>query len=60
MNNAVELYVDSEMTLGPGECKKAILGFRGVSKGPAQLRLIHRRDDGDPRRITCDIRQEAQ
>jgi hypothetical protein len=60
LKKQLRLLSDGDMTLGPGECKQAILGFRGVTKGPAQFRLIHRRDDGDPRLITYDIGRHSR
>ena len=47
---------DGEMILIPGESKKAILGFRGVSKGTTQLQLWYRCGEGKRQQIECEIR----
>jgi hypothetical protein len=59
LKNQLRLLSDGEMVLGRGDRKKAILGFRGVSKGAMQLQLFYRRDDGERRQMTWDLRQEV-
>jgi hypothetical protein len=51
---------DSEMLLKPGECKQALLGFRGVSKGTDQLQLLYCCHDGKPQQARCPIFQGQQ
>ena len=48
---------DGEMLLKPGECKKALLGFRGVSKGADQLQLLYCCRDGEKQQVQCAILQ---
>ena len=55
LKKQLRLLSDGEMVLQPGECKKAILGFRRVSKGATQLRLRYRCGGGEQQEITCDI-----
>lgn len=46
---------DGEMLLKPGECKKALIGFRGVSKGAGQLQLWYCCQDGEKQQARCAI-----
>lgn len=46
---------DGEMLLGPGECKEALLGFRGVSKGVDQLQMFYSCDNGEMQQVLCAI-----
>ncbi len=55
LKKQLRLLSDDEMALRPGELKKAILGFRGVPKGAAQLQLWYRCGEGDQMMIVCDI-----
>ena len=48
---------DGEMLLKPGECKKAFLGFRGVSNGADQLQLLYCCQDGEKQQVRCAILQ---
>ena len=60
LRKQLHLLSDSEMVLGRGDCKKAILGFCRVSREAAQLQLSYRRGDGERREITCDILQAGR
>ena len=55
LRRQLRLLSDGEMTLGAGERKKAILGFRGLRTAPTHLRLSYRCQDGTPERIECAI-----
>ena len=60
LKKQLHLLSDSEMILGPGSSKKAILGFRRVSKGTAQLQFSYRRANGERQQMTCDIPQAGR
>jgi hypothetical protein len=47
---------DSDMVVRPGECRKAILGFRGVSKGADQLKLFYHCGTGEKQQVQCSLR----
>jgi hypothetical protein len=51
----LKLLSDGEMLLRPGERKKALLAFRGVSKKPDELRLSCYCQDGERLRIECAV-----
>ena len=51
---------DGEMLLKPGECKKALVGFRGVSKPADQLQLFYCRRDGETQLVQCAVLQERR
>jgi len=55
LRKQLHLLSDGEMVLRPGETKKVILGFRGVTKAPSQLHFSYRCDGGE-QQIACDIR----
>lgn len=46
---------NSEMRLKPGDCKQALLGFRGVSKRADQVQLSYCCGDGEQRQVQCGI-----
>ncbi len=56
LKKQLHLLSDSEMVVGPGDCKKAILAFRGVPKGAMQLVLHYHSDGREREQITCEIR----
>lgn len=56
LKKQLRLLSDGEMVLRPGENKKAILGFQGVSKGTTQLQLWYRCGEGKRQQIECKIR----
>ena len=58
LKKQVHSLSDSEMVLKPGECKKALLGFRGVPKAADQLELLlHWWRDGEKQQLQCAIFQ---
>jgi hypothetical protein len=56
LRKQLHLLSAAEMVVRPGESKKAILGFRGLSKTPTQLRLLCRLDAGERLEVACVIR----
>ncbi|MEX2120042.1 MAG: hypothetical protein WD847_10650 [Pirellulales bacterium] len=56
LRKQLRLLSDGEMLLGPGECKQAIVGFRGVSRGAQELELSYCSPDGEQRKLQCAIR----
>ena len=55
LRKQLRLLSDGEMALRPGEQKKAILAFRAVSKGAAQLCVQYRCGESELKEIVCDI-----
>lgn len=55
LRKQLHLLSDGEMLLGPGECKQALLGFRGVFRGAHELDLSYCRPDAAKRQLRCAI-----
>lgn len=55
LKKQLRLLSDSQMVLGPGKCERAVLAFRGVPKGAAQLQLRYRCDGETQKLVVCDI-----
>ena len=55
LKKQLRLLSDGEMALKPGEKEKAILGFRAVPKGAAQLYVQYRCGESEPKEKVCDI-----
>jgi hypothetical protein len=55
LKRQLKLLSDGELVLRSGDCKKAILGFCGVSNGAGQLRLFYRQENGDQRKILVTL-----
>jgi hypothetical protein len=55
LQKQLHLLTASDMIVAPGACRTALLGFRGVPKGPAQLQFSYRRDDEPAREMKRDI-----
>ena len=56
LRKQLQLLSGGEMVLRPGERKKAILGFRGVTKAPTHLHFSYRCEGGEPYQLACDVR----
>lgn len=55
LKKQLRLLSDGELFLEPGECKQAILGFRGVSEAAGQLQLSYRLAEAERQSIQCEI-----
>jgi len=55
LKRQLRLLSDTELAIGPGESKQAILGFRGVTKSAAQLRLSYCLGKADKQIIKCEV-----
>ena len=55
LRRQLRLLSDGEMTLGTGERKKVVLGFRGVRGSATHLQLPVRYQDGKSEQVTCPI-----
>ena len=51
----LKLLSDGETLLRPGESTKVVLGFRGVSTKPDQLKLCYCCGDGETQTLQCEI-----
>ncbi|MEX0714785.1 MAG: hypothetical protein WD278_20825 [Pirellulales bacterium] len=56
LRKQLHLLSDGEILLGPGECKQALVGFRGVSGEASRLELSYCSPDGEQRQLPCAIR----
>jgi hypothetical protein len=58
LRRQLKLLSDGELLLGPGERKRVLIGFRGVSKRPEQLIVAFRFGDGQEHQLECNIGSE--
>jgi hypothetical protein len=56
LRKQLHLLSDGEMLLRPGECKQAILGFRGVTKAATKLQFSYRHSGEERQWKQCEIR----
>jgi hypothetical protein len=55
LRRQLKLLSDGEIILKPGECKRALLAFRGVSKTPNELRLSYCCEGDERRQVQCSV-----